>query len=244
MTSNALSVAGFDSSGGAGVLADIKTFEQHKVQGFGVCTAITFQNDKEFDAVKWIPVDDIIQQIAILNRRFSFDYIKIGLIENLEILQQIITFLRANNPTCFILWDPILKASAGFEFHKTVDKTLLKEVLSSVSLVTPNIPEFHFIKEKLNVSEQELGNSYSVFLKGGHSDNHKAIDFLIYNGKKEAIEGKISTYSKHGTGCVLSAAIVSNLAQHRGLLESCKEAKKYTFNYIESSDGFLGFHLL
>src|SRR5579872_773482 len=82
-----LSIAGFDPSGGAGVLADIKTFEQHKVLGMGVVTGLTFQNESEFDGVKWIPTDDIIRQIEILTRKYKFKFIKIGMLESLENLE-------------------------------------------------------------------------------------------------------------------------------------------------------------
>src|ERR1700757_2780075 len=116
-----LSIAGFDPSGGAGILADIKTFEGNKVYGLGVISANTFQNDKEFKKVDWIPVEKIIEQIDILKTRFEFEYVKIGLIENLEVLNVIISHLTSHIPHLNIIWDPILKASAGYEFHKEVD---------------------------------------------------------------------------------------------------------------------------
>ena len=85
-----LSIADFDPSGGAGVLADVKTFESNKVIGLGVISANTFQNDKEFAGVDWIPVEKIIEQISILQKSFEFEYVKIGLMENLETLFKIV----------------------------------------------------------------------------------------------------------------------------------------------------------
>src|SRR3972149_10947273 len=85
-----LSIAGFDPSGGAGVLADIKTFEQHKALGMGVVTGLTFQNDSEFDGVKWIETDEILKQIEVLARKFQFEFVKIGMVQNLETLEKII----------------------------------------------------------------------------------------------------------------------------------------------------------
>ena len=114
-----LSIAGFDPSGGAGVLADIKTFEQHKVLGMGVVTGLTFQNDSEFDGVKWISTDEIIRQIEILTRKYKFKFVKVGMLESLE---TIVTDCRLQIADCKIIWDPIVKASAGFEIHKKLKK--------------------------------------------------------------------------------------------------------------------------
>src|SRR4051812_8564103 len=92
----ALSIAGFDPSAGAGVLADVKTFEGNGVYGLGVVSALTWQNDKEFDKVEWIEVSKITSQIEVLLRRFDIKYVKIGLIENLMVLQEVVTFLKTN----------------------------------------------------------------------------------------------------------------------------------------------------
>ena len=116
-----LSIAGFDPSGGAGVLADVKTFEANKVYGFGVMSALTFQNDSEFEKVEWIPLEKIMEQISVLQKRFQFEYIKIGLIENLEVLNQLILNLKSNISNPKIIWDPILKATAGFDFHNEIN---------------------------------------------------------------------------------------------------------------------------
>ena len=112
-----LSIAGFDPSGGAGILADIKTFEQQQVNGMGIITAITFQNDIEFVNLKWINIEDIIQQILTLKKRFDFEYIKIGLIKDLDTISEIIQLFK--NDEIKIIWDPIVKATAGFEFHQS-----------------------------------------------------------------------------------------------------------------------------
>src|SRR5260221_632714 len=100
-----LSIAGFDPSGGAGILADIKTFEQHKVSGMGVVTGLTFQNDSEFDGVKWIEPNEIIKQIDVLTRKFKFQFVKIGMLESLDVLEKIISRLKANGSK--LIWDPI-----------------------------------------------------------------------------------------------------------------------------------------
>ena len=114
-----LSIAGFDPSAGAGVLADIKTFESNGVYGFGVASALTWQNDIEFEKVEWIDYYKIIQQISVLLRRFDIQYVKIGLIESLHVLNELTRFLKERIKNPVIIYDPILKASAGFVFHHT-----------------------------------------------------------------------------------------------------------------------------
>ena len=117
-----LSIAGFDPSGGAGILADIKTFEQHKVQGMSVVTGLTFQHDSEFDGVKWIETDEIIKQIEVLLRKYKFEFVKVGMLESLESLEAIISRLKTQDSR--LIWDPILKASSGFEIHKDFEKEI------------------------------------------------------------------------------------------------------------------------
>src|SRR3954465_4317634 len=123
-----LSIAGFDPSAGAGVLADIKTCENNGVYGFGVVSALTWQNDTSFEKVEWIDCYKIIQQVGILLRRFDIKYIKIGLIESVQVLNQLISFLKLRIKDPVIIYDPILKASAGFVFHQAGHELLLKAI--------------------------------------------------------------------------------------------------------------------
>lgn len=136
-----LSVAGFDPSGGAGILADIKTFEANGVHGLGVCTAITFQNDKTFNGLDWLSEEQVISQLDILFDTYPINVIKIGLIRDLKTLLVIIKHIKIRNNSAQIIWDPILNASAGFEFHSTINNIELKEALKNITLITPNIPE-------------------------------------------------------------------------------------------------------
>ena len=164
-----LSIAGFDPSGGAGILADIKTFESNKVYGLGVISANTFQNDNEFKNVDWIPAKKMIEQISILQKRFEFEYVKIGLIENLEVLDAIISHLNTHVSNLKIIWDPILKASAGFEFHKEVDKLLLEKICKQLYLITPNVPESLLLGSFKDAAQnaKHLSKCCNLFLKEG-----------------------------------------------------------------------------
>jgi hydroxymethylpyrimidine/phosphomethylpyrimidine kinase len=239
-----LSIAGFDPSGGAGVLADIKTFENKKVYGLGVCTAITFQNDKAFDSLTWISLQDILKQIQVLSERFTFHWVKIGLVENLEVLEGIIHFLKNINPDCKIIWDPILKASAGFVFHKALDEERLLNVCRKIYLITPNLEEIKILFPELEVKEAAayLNAWCNVLLKGGHGNNTYANDTLFIKNKQHVFESRKSENEKHGTGCVLSSAILSELAFGNDLESSCRSGKNYVTEFINSHSGLLGYH--
>ncbi|HXB40872.1 MAG TPA: hydroxymethylpyrimidine/phosphomethylpyrimidine kinase [Bacteroidia bacterium] len=243
-----LSIAGFDPSGGAGVLADIKTFEANKVKGLAVISANTFQNDNEFKDVDWIPVEKIIEQIEILRKRFTFEYVKIGLIESLQILDKVVSHLTSHISNLKLIWDPILKASAGFEFHKQIDFSLLEGTLSKIYLITPNIPEVLLLGKSKSAEENAkyLSGFCHVFLKGGHNEKKTGYDTLfLKEGKSFSFrpKGKNMT-EKHGSGCVLSSAITANLAKGEDLHRTCLKAKDYAEKYLGSNKTLLGYHKL
>lgn len=140
-TKKVLSIAGLDPSGGAGLFADLRVMQELGVSGQGVCTALTFQNEKEFSGVRWISVADIEQQLRLLLQESDFAAIKIGLIENLQVLEHVISFLATNAPGVSVVWDPVLSATAGFDFHQALDADALSHILAGITLVTPNAEE-------------------------------------------------------------------------------------------------------
>ena len=245
-----LSIAGFDPSGGAGVLADIKTFEVNKVLGMGVVTGLTFQNDSEFDGVKWMEISEIIKQIEVLSRKFKFEFVKIGMIKDLEMLEPIISILNTQYSITKIIWDPILKASAGFEIHNPdsyrYEKEKLIFILKNIFLITPNMNEIRILTNENNelIAAKELSKYCNVFLKGGHSEKNKGRDYLFTTeGKEFSFRPKeISEVGKHGSGCVLSSAITANLAKGFNLHRSCLRAKDYTTKFLMSSKTLIGHH--
>ena len=241
-----LSIAGFDPSAGAGVLADVKTFEDCGVYGMGVISAITYQNDIAFEKVEWLTLLKIIEQIEVLQKRFAFEYIKIGLIENLEILDQLVFFLKSTNTELKIIYDPILKASAGFEFYKNQDQKLLEDVCSKLYLITPNIPEAMELGTNKDAEKNAkyLSAFCNVYLKGGHSIEKKGIDLLFTTDGKEVLFPTTAenVSAKHGSGCVLSSAITANLAMGASLEEACWEGKKYITDFLASNESLLGYH--
>jgi|AntAceMinimDraft_17_1070374.scaffolds.fasta_scaffold00840_15 hydroxymethylpyrimidine/phosphomethylpyrimidine kinase len=245
---NVISIAGFDPSGGAGILADIKTFESNLAYGFGICSAITLQNDIDFIDLKWIDTKTIINQINILHNRFDFEFVKIGLIENIDVLETVINKLLSFNKDTKIIWDPILKASAGFIFHKNLSENKLLDLLRKIYLITPNFDEAKEIfcdTEPKQITELiKAENICSILVKGGHNKDNTANDILYEKDEITVFKGKqLNKNNKHGTGCVLSSAITANLANGYNLKGACKNAKKYVRNFMLSNNTYLGYHI-
>ncbi|TCO07476.1 hydroxymethylpyrimidine/phosphomethylpyrimidine kinase [Natronoflexus pectinivorans] len=241
-----VSIGGWDPCGGAGLGADIKTFERLGMRGMGVCSAITSQAHNRFDSLRWTSQKVISSQLESLLMSYSIKAVKFGIIESPEVLHECIIQIKRANPDAIIVWDPVIKASAGFCFHESRAREGLLDVLNVVNLVTPNIPEAQWLFGASNASDiqkkMEKSGLKAVALKGGHAENH-ANDLLIQPDSVEVIKGeRYNNPGKHGSGCVFSAAICALLAKGKSLSEACREAKKYTERFILSSNELLGWH--
>jgi hydroxymethylpyrimidine/phosphomethylpyrimidine kinase len=238
-----MSIAGFDPSGGAGVLADIKTFEQLKVQGLAVCTAMTLQTDSEFYTLQWQPIDEILSATDVLMKKYKVEAVKIGVVKDAEFLARIVEKLKSINPEVKIVWDPVLKSTSEFSFFDLNTISDLKNVLDQIDLITPNYYEYSVLKEHHLFEPSE--NGCSVLIKGGHREDKIGTDILIQNGKEIFIEPSEAFsvfYPKHGSGCVLSSAIASHLANEENLENACQKGKLYIEKFLTSNQMFLGFH--
>lgn len=241
----ALSIAGFDPSGGAGLLADCKTLESNAVYGLGVCSALTVQNDVEFERVSWVSTADMIDQARLLFARFPIECVKIGLIESLQQLPELLAWLRTQNPRVRIIWDPVLKASAGYEFHGGPLRELVEALCKSLTLLTPNRPEMLRLWPAATPEQAALEVSAfcPVLLKGGHDEGDLATDILFLNGKQHPFSApRLPQGEKHGSGCVLSAAVLAYLAKGESLMEACRSGKAYTATVLASNQTLLGYH--
>jgi hydroxymethylpyrimidine/phosphomethylpyrimidine kinase len=242
-----ISFAGFDPSAGAGVLADIKTFEQHNVYGLGVCTAITYQNDTHFENLNWLSLADIKQQACWQFARFNIVVAKIGLVESLDMLEHIVDFLRAQKPHIRIIVDPIFKASAGFSFHETIAQTHFERIATKLYLVTPNWNEIQrlYPNQKPEDGARILSKYCHVYLKGGHCVGTNIGRDTLYTRHQtmhQLLPSTTAVEAKHGSGCVLSAALASNIANGHRLLDSCLLAKDYITQFLGSNNSLLGYH--
>jgi len=240
----ALSIAGFDPSGGAGILADIKTFEHNGVYGMGVVSALTWQNDVEFEKVEWIDCYKIIQQVSVLLRRFDIKYVKIGLLENAAVLQQLVTFLRERIKNPVIVFDPIIKASAGFVFHREGHDKFV-DALKHIHCITPNLPEARQLFGEDNLHGKLLlrSNDVNILLKGGHASDTFATDTLFTKEKTyEFTNVRLPHGEKHGSGCVLSSALTAHLALGHRIHKATEHANKYAYKFLGSNETLLGYH--
>lgn len=247
MTTYPLSIAGFDPCGGAGVLADCKVFNAHEQIGFSVSTSITYQHESEFDGVDWLSAEQIINQLKPLFRKYNIEFVKIGLIKDFKTLSTVIEFLKEENPSIYIIWDPILKASAGFNFHSDIQQKEFEKICHDLYLITPNWQEIKTLYPSLKpeAAAEHLSSYCAVLLKGGHhpSAHLKGTDYLYRYAKKKAYPtSKVIKCEKHGSGCVLSSAIVSQLCLGNNLEDSIEHAKTYITNYLDSSENLLGIH--
>lgn len=260
---NILTIAGFDPSNGAGLTADVKTFETLKCYGLSVCTANTVQDDVEFKACHWMPVDVVLHQIEVLFKRFQINYVKIGIVENWETLSLLVNKLLELNSGVKIVLDPVLKSSSNFDFHSNVssnhfchtelvevgkncNENKFDKILEKIYLLTPNYNEIEQLYPEKSIKEtiKHTSSKTNLFLKGGHHPDKLGKDELFTSeGKQFSLNAKLKNCSeKHGSGCVLSSAITSYLALDFPLLKACYKGKRYTEKFLSSNKSLLGFH--
>ena len=232
----ALSIAGSDSCGGAGIQADIKTMTMNGVYAMSAITALTAQNTTGVRSILESTPEFLKDQIDMVFEDIRPDAIKIGMVASAELIEAIadrLSYYRAEN----IVVDPVMVATSGSELMKSNAVTvLMQKLLPIATLVTPNIPEAEVLsgeciqgKEDMLTVAKHIGDSYgcAVLLKGGHSIND-ANDLLYANGNYKWFCGKrIDNPNTHGTGCTLSSAIASNLAKGYDLETSIQRAKDY-----------------
>lgn len=241
-----LSIAGFDPCAGAGILADIKTFEQHNVYGLGINTARTLQTENQFFSISWEEEKDILQSLEIMLSRYDVKAVKIGIIENIGTLEKVIFFIHQKNESIKIVVDTVIKSSSGFHFwDEQMNEAILASIFSKTFLITPNYNEVLQLMPSSNAKEaaKKLSPYCNVLLKGGHNQEEVGVDYLYMKNSIEKLDGNTGNiYAKHGSGCVLSAAITANLALGFDLVSSCKNAKRYIEQFLSSNNTLLGYH--
>ncbi len=232
----ALSIAGSDSSGGAGIQADIKTMTMNGVYAMSAITALTAQNTTGVRAIQEATPEFLKQQLDAVFEDIYPDAVKIGMVSSSELIDVIADRLKFYNAKNIVV-DPVMVATSGSALIKTdAIKTLVENLLPLATLVTPNIPEAEILsdmkignKEDMLEAAEFIEKNYgcSVLLKGGHSIND-ANDLLCEKGRLVWLNGKrIDNPNTHGTGCTLSSAIASNLAKGFSLVDAVSKAKDY-----------------
>jgi hydroxymethylpyrimidine/phosphomethylpyrimidine kinase len=242
-----LVVAGFDQSGGAGVLSDVKTLEAHEVYGYAACTGVTFQNERTITRVHWYTEQDIFEQIDLCFEQGSFEWAKIGVGRSIAVLASIIGHLKQHNPGVKIVLDPVIRASSGRDFWEGTDLEGFDLLARQCWLVTPNWEEIAWLYPDEDIQEvsRRLSGLCNLYLKGGHHPQLPGRDYLWSEGVLRVLEpteeaGTI--YPKHGSGCVLSSSLAANLALGYALPEAAVRSKKYIEQFLTSNKTALGWH--
>lgn len=242
-TRTALTIAGSDCSGGAGIQADIKTMLANGVYAMSVITALTAQNTTGVTGIHDVPAEFVAQQIDMVFSDIRPDAVKIGMISNAETAEAIagrLKYWKAEN----IVVDPVAVATSGSDLSNRSAYEAVKNLLFPIAeLVTPNIPEAELISgmkiscaEDMEQTAKSIYEKYgcAVLVKGGHSLND-ANDFLYKKGQQLFFYSKkIDNKNTHGTGCTLSSAIAANLANGYDLAGAIRGAKEYITNCLES----------
>ena len=232
----ALTIAGSDCSGGAGIQADIKTMTMHGVYAMSAITALTAQNTTGVRAIQESTPKLLAQQIDAVFEDIRPDAVKLGMVASSELIRLIADRLRYYDAKNIVV-DPVMVATSGSALMKNdAVQVLVEELLPIASVVTPNIPEAQVLsgltiesKTDMEAAARKIGDShgFAVLLKGGHSISD-ANDLLYAGGEFTWFQGKrIDNPNTHGTGCTLSSAIAANLAKGYPLSESVRWAKDY-----------------
>ncbi|MBR0091116.1 MAG: bifunctional hydroxymethylpyrimidine kinase/phosphomethylpyrimidine kinase [Lachnospiraceae bacterium] len=232
----ALTVAGSDCSGGAGIQADLKTMTMNGVYAMSAVTALTAQNTTGVSAIQESTPAFLKQQIDAIFEDIPPDAVKIGMVSSVELIRVIADRLRHYHAKNIVV-DPVMVATSGSVLlQEDAVQTLIGELLPLATLVTPNIPEAQILSgqriespEDMTAAAKLIGDRHhcAVLLKGGHKVND-ANDLLYADGKAVWFEGRrIDNPNTHGTGCTLSSAIAANLAKNFSLDTSVRRAKEY-----------------
>ncbi|GGE52482.1 bifunctional hydroxymethylpyrimidine kinase/phosphomethylpyrimidine kinase [Actibacterium pelagium] len=246
MTAIALTIAGSDSGGGAGIQADLKAMSALGAYGASVITAITAQNTQAVTAVHGVPLDVITAQIDAVLSDLDVDAIKIGMLATPEIIETVAEALKDYQGP--IVLDPVMVAKSGDSLlQDDAVEALIRHLVPRAALLTPNLPEAARLlgqpeaetieeMEKQGAALRELGAA-SVLMKGGHGRGDFCEDLLVTaTGMMGLSSPRVKTKNTHGTGCTLSAAIAAGLAKGLDMETSVEEAHRYLRRAIREAD--------
>ena len=247
MTAIALTIAGSDSSGGAGIQADLKTFSALQVYGASVITALTAQNTLGIEAVHVVPPDIVGAQMRVVAADLKVGAIKIGMLATSAVIEAVAEGLQdfAGVP---VILDPVMVAASGYPLLDADAVATLRSTLMPVAtLITPNLAEAaSLLGQPLARNEYEMAvqalklkeaGAKAILIKGGHAQGETALDILFDGSVPVSLEvPRVDTRNTHGTGCTLSAAIAAELAKGATLAKAAETAKAYVTAAIFAAD--------
>jgi hydroxymethylpyrimidine/phosphomethylpyrimidine kinase len=243
----ALTIAGSDSSGGAGIQADLKTFAAFGVYGASVITALTAQNTKGVSGIHHVPSDFVTAQMDAVFSDLDVNAVKIGMVAQRATIEAIVAALKRWSPKHVVL-DPVMVATSGDRLidHGAVE-ALRTMLIPRAALITPNLPEAAaLLDEPVAVDEVAIESQgrrllamgcRMVLIKGGHGQGAESIDYLVGGDGVTALAApRIATQNTHGTGCSLSSAIAAGLAKGEPLETAVRHAKTWISAAIAAAD--------
>ena len=241
----AVTIAGSDSSGGAGIAADLKTFSALGVYGAAIITAVTAQNSKGVFAIHDVPAGVIAEQIDAVFADLDVRAIKIGMLPNAAAIDVVAKALDRHKARNVVL-DPVMAASSGERLLRT-DVDRIRSLLPRVRLVTPNVPEAAALldvpparnDDEMRAQAEKLlaQGAAAVLIKGGHRSGSQSVDFLVDSGHCLRLAApRLATKNTHGTGCTLSSAIAAGLAKGLALEAAARQAKTYLSAAVAAAD--------
>ena len=239
---SALTIAGSDSGGGAGIQADLKTFAAHRVHGLSAIAALTAQHTRGVDAVEVPPPTFLRAQIDSCFDDFDIGAVKIGMLANADMIQTVVKSLDQHCPP-YIVVDPVMIATSGAQLlANTAIDVLRKRLLPMATVITPNLPEAEFLLgrpipdlDAMRIACDDLLDlgAGAVLLKGGHlAGGDEIVDLFAVRRESggrmhREIRHPRLAVKAHGTGCTLAAAIAAQLALGAPLIDACREASDY-----------------
>lgn len=247
----ALTIAGSDSGGGAGIQADLLTFAALGVYGCSVVTAVTAQNTQEVSGIWPVPGESVEQQIVAVLADIAVGAIKLGMLHNADIVRVVANQL-VRHAMLPVVCDPVMVATSGDSLAaSTMAHCLLELLVGRVTLLTPNIDEAATLlgcvpaRDVAQMQAQARGlvelGAPAVLLTGGHLAGNEAVDVLARRTatgieSREFVCAKVQTQHSHGSGCTLSSAITAGLAKGLALVDAIAEAKTYTRSALEHAE--------
>jgi hydroxymethylpyrimidine/phosphomethylpyrimidine kinase len=242
----AITIAGSDSSGGAGIQADLKTFSALGVYGTSVITALTAQNTKGVFAIHEVPAEFIAAQMDAVFSDFAVAAVKIGMLGNAAAIGIVAGELRRRGARNVVL-DPVMASSSGERLLRPDAIGTLQELIALANLVTPNLSEAAALvggpvprrEDEMRAQAQQLLTlgAGAVLIKGGHAEGPESVDLLVEPGAcTKLAAARIETRNTHGTGCTLAAAIAAGLAKGLSLNDAVRAAKTFISAAIAAAD--------
>jgi hydroxymethylpyrimidine/phosphomethylpyrimidine kinase len=245
----ALTIAGSDSSGGAGIQADLKTFAALGVYGASAITALTAQNTQGVAGIHPVPPEFVAAQIDAVFSDLAVGAVKIGMVAQQAVIEAIVASLKRWSPKHIVL-DPVMVATSGDRLlNAGAVEALRRELVPIASIVTPNLPEAAVLLEEAVATDaaaiQSQGKRLlamgcpAVLIKGGHGKGSESIDYLVRADGVIALPApRVATNNTHGTGCSLSSAIAAGLAKGETLETAVRNAKNFISAAIAEADRF------